>query len=89
MPKVFLSYRRADPLPNWQVKRIGKMCEECGFEEVFLDRDTGAIPPGSNYRQQIEEAVQASDVLLVLIGEKWQELLEAKKDQSTDMVQIM
>ncbi len=88
MAKVFLSYRRADPLPNWQVKRIGAMCAECGFEEVFVDRDTGKIPPGSNYRDEIEKAIRASDVLLVLIGDRWQSLLDQKGDDPNDMVQL-
>tara|TARA_R110002096_G_scaffold4501_25_gene21211 strand:- start:10122 stop:11564 length:1443 start_codon:yes stop_codon:yes gene_type:complete len=88
MAKVFLSYRRADPLPNWQVKRIGKMCEECGFEEVFVDRDTWTIPPGSNYRDEIDKAVRASDVVLVLIGDRWQALLDQKGDDPNDMVQL-
>jgi len=88
MPKVFLSYRRADPLPNWQVKRIGKMCAECGFDEVFVDRDTGAIPHGSNYREEIEKAIRSSDVVLALIGDKWQELLDTKRDDPNDMVRL-
>lgn len=88
MPKVFLSYRRADPLPNWQVKRIAKMCSECGFDEVFVDRDTGAIPAGSNYREEIEKAILFSDVVLVLIGDKWQELMSSKGDDPNDMVRL-
>ncbi len=88
MAKVFLSYRRADPLPNWQVKPIGKLCQVCGFDEVFVDRDTGKIPAGSNYRDEIEKAVRASDVILVLIGEKWQSLLDQKRDDPNDMVQL-
>ncbi len=88
MAKVFLSYRRKDPLPEWSVKRIGAMCLECGFNEVFVDRDSGAIPVGSDYAKEIEKAVRACDVILVLIGEKWQSILDARSNDPTDMVQL-
>ncbi len=88
MANIFLSYRRADPVPNWHVKKIGKMCADCGFDEVFVDRDQGAIPPGSNYRIEIEKAIKASDVVLVLIGERWQALLDEKADDTRDMVRF-
>ena len=88
MAKIFLSYRRRDPLPNWNVKRIGAMCEDCGFEEVFVDRDKGSIPHGSDYREEIKKAIRASDVLLVLIGDRWQSIMNEKWDDTNDMVQV-
>ena len=54
MPKVFISYRRADTAPNYLVKRIGAMCAECGFEEVFVDRDVSPSPT------QLVEEVEAT-----------------------------
>lgn len=69
------------------VKNIGRMCIECGFDEAFVDIDEGAIPPGSNYHEEIRKAVAASDVLLVLIGNDWQSILVEKWHDPNDMVQ--
>lgn len=68
MVHIFISYRRADS--QAVVGRIYDYLEnEFGDEKVFKDVDD--IPPGSDFRQAINAAVEQCDVLLVVIGSSW------------------
>jgi hypothetical protein len=68
MPGVFISYRRRDTDGH-----AGRLAEELreryGEEKVFIDVDS--IGGGVDFEQRIEQALDASDVAFVLIGDEW------------------
>jgi hypothetical protein len=72
MSAVFISYRRGDS--EGQARALSIELEELlGKECVFMDVDSIAL--GRDFRQVLQESLQACDVMLALIGPNW---LEAK-----------
>jgi hypothetical protein len=68
MPKITVSYRRTDS--DAITGRIfDRLAARYGKESVFRDIDN--IPPGIDFRKFINEALQETDVLLVVIGPRW------------------
>ena len=68
MPKITISYRRADT--DVMAGRIrDRLAAHYGEEAVFMDIDD--IPYGKDFRVHIREAVVQSDVLLVIVGQRW------------------
>ena len=65
LPKVFISYRRNDS--GYQAEILTKALEKTA--NVFMDVDT--ILPGDSFKNLIEDAISAADVILVLIGPNW------------------
>lgn len=78
MPKIYLSYRPTDSVPDALVDRIAAICAECGFDEVLA---------GGENLAEIEAAIRTVDAVLVLIGEKWQALLDEQRGNPGDLVQ--
>jgi uncharacterized protein (TIGR02594 family) len=74
MPKVSISYRRADSLAITG-RIFDRLVSRYGKGAVFRDIDN--IPAGVDFRTYIDEALSKSDVLLVVVGPKW---LGATKD---------
>jgi len=65
---VFLSYRRADDL--FLAGRLrDRLAAVFGDENVFFDVDS--IEPGTDFREVIRERIDAADVVLALIGARW------------------
>jgi hypothetical protein len=72
MGAVFISYRRGDS--EGQARALSIELEELlGKDSVFMDVDSIAL--GRDFRQVLQESLQACDVMLALIGPNW---LEAK-----------
>lgn len=77
MPNIFISYRRVDSsertyrVADWLTLKYGK-------SSVFVDIDR--INKGADFAQVLQEQVRISDVLLVIIGEKWLDEFERRKD---------
>jgi uncharacterized membrane protein HdeD (DUF308 family) len=68
MPRISISYRRADTQAI--TGRIyDRLRDHYGVESVFIDID--AIPLGTNYKDHISETLRQTDFLLVVVGEKW------------------
>ncbi|MCA0455739.1 MAG: TIR domain-containing protein [Chloroflexi bacterium] len=68
MPKIFISYRRADS--NDIAERIyDNLANAFGEDNVF--KDQYSIKPGEDFRDSIRREVGTVDVLLVLIGPDW------------------
>jgi hypothetical protein len=63
--KVFVSYRRNDS-PHASGRLRDRLAVAFGEENVFFDVDS--IPPGSDFRAVIRTAIQAADVVVVMIG---------------------
>ena len=68
MSVIFISYRRKDSGGH-----AGRLHEELvrryGREDIFMDIDS--LEGGVEFREQIHQTLDASDVALVLIGEAW------------------
>lgn len=66
--KIFVNYRRGDSSGH-----TGRLCADLtrrlGTRRVFMDIDT--IPPGVDFVEVIEQAVQACDVFIAVIGKEW------------------
>ena len=66
--RVFISYRRDDSAYVALAVR-DELERRFGKGSVFLD--VASITPGQDFPERIEQAMQQSDVLLVLIGDGW------------------
>lgn len=68
MPKIFMSYRRAD-----SISATGRLHEHLvntfGAQNVFKDVDD--IPPGVDFREHLKQSIIQCEVVLVMIGHKW------------------
>ncbi len=75
MPRIFISYRRADS--ETLTGRIhDRLVTEFGFNNVFLDVERGNIPAGEDFRNVLRNAVSKCDVLLAIIGPRWIDVSE-------------
>jgi hypothetical protein len=67
-PTVLLSYRREDS-PGTTGRIFDRLAHHYGRERVFMDID--AIPVGVDFRAHIRTYIEKSDVVLVIVGPKW------------------
>jgi pimeloyl-ACP methyl ester carboxylesterase len=68
MQKIVISYRRADSA--WTVRSIfDRLVAHYGMDSVFIDID--AIPLGSDFRGQIDAALQEADFVVAVVGPDW------------------
>lgn len=76
MPRIFISYRRADS--QTICGRIYDRLKAAfgGAQNVF--KDVESIPPGVDFREHIRRAVEQCDAQLVIIGPGW---LDARDDR--------
>lgn len=89
MGKIFVSYRREDSADT-----TGRLCdrlaERFGAKTIFKDVDS--IPIGSDYRAVLRQAVEESNVVLVIVGRQWLQLTDAsgqrRLDDPRDFVRI-
>jgi hypothetical protein len=71
--RIFISYRRGDAVAL-AGRLYDRLSSRIGADSVFMDQES--VPIGQNFQQAISRAITQSDVLLVLIGPRWLELLE-------------
>lgn len=89
MPKIFISYRRAD---SRQIagRIYDQIAAAFGKENVFKDIDK--IPVGADFRKVIVDEVNQCDVVLVIIGQKWLNIADdtghRRLDSQDDFVRI-
>ncbi|MEO1256116.1 MAG: SUMF1/EgtB/PvdO family nonheme iron enzyme, partial [Bacteroidota bacterium] len=85
MTKIFISYRRADS--QYVVDSIAKELEAIfGHSNVFLD--VGSIPFGVDFREYLNKQIAIHDVLLVIIGKDWAQIMKERSRQRDDFVRI-
>jgi len=93
MPRIFISYRRADS-QDYTERIHDRLVQAFGKENVFLDVDDGYIPSGSDFATVLREAVRKCDVLLVIMGPDWLDIRESanhdlrRLDNPEDFVRI-
>jgi hypothetical protein len=68
MPKITVSYRREDS-EAITGRIFDRLVAHYGKTDVFRDIDN--IPPGVDFLTHIDEALQETDVLIVVIGRRW------------------
>jgi hypothetical protein len=82
--KIFICYRRADDQGFAQLL-YKSLAEQFPLDDLFMDIE-GYIKPGDDFVQVIDDKVAAADVLLVVIGHRWSELLAGRADDPDDFV---
>lgn len=81
MPRIFISYRRADS--EVIAGRIYDRLEpEFGESNVFKDVDN--IPVGQDFRAAVQSAINASRVMLVIIGRDWLDIRDSSGNRRLD-----
>jgi hypothetical protein len=86
--KIFINYRREDDPGHAQALRI-VLEQELGKDIVFMDVIEGSIPPGDRFDQVILKEIEASEVVLVVIGPRWLTLLQRpRSSQEIDYVML-
>lgn len=71
MPEIFISYRRSDSL-GFTGHLAEHLRNSFGVEHIFRDYETLDI--GVRFKQEIEEAILSSSIMLVIIGSEWTEI---------------
>lgn len=79
MENLFISYRRDDAAAY-----AGRICDRLtaliGGRRVFMDVDN--IQPGQNFEQAIESTLASCSHVLVVIGPRWHDILQARAQTS-------
>ena len=80
-PRIFISYRRSDTAGH-----AGRLYDHLksyfGSDRVFFDVDT--IPAGTDFAQKINNELDLSQVVLVLIGKGWLDVKDAAGNRRLD-----
>ncbi|GAB5492271.1 MAG: hypothetical protein Phog2KO_24860 [Phototrophicaceae bacterium] len=86
MCKIFISYRWVDSAPiAGQIYE--QLAKKFGESNIFFDTANSNLPPGADIKNTIAEALHKSDVLIIIMGPKWADELNAKLNQ-TDYVRF-
>jgi hypothetical protein len=74
-PSFFISYRRDDT--GAEAGRLRDLLiERLGHDTVFFDFET--IEPGEDYQKALDRALASCDVLLALIGPRWETISDRR-----------
>src|SRR5437588_3418668 len=88
MPNIIISYRRADS--DAIAGRIkDRLASHFGENSIFMDIDS--IPFGFDFRDHIQEALAENDILVAIIGPKWNGPMKGGQSrimEETDPVRI-
>jgi hypothetical protein len=85
---IAISYRREDSLPI-AGRLYDRLQAKFGKENVFMDFDS--IPPGVDFREQIKQTIERSNVVIAVIGPHWlgeQSDGSRRIDDPTDFVRL-
>jgi TIR domain len=80
-PRIFLNYRREDTR-GYAGRLYDRLSNRFGEDQIF--RDIDAIPPGVDFLEHIDEVVNECDLMLVLIGESWISVKDARGRRRLD-----
>src|SRR5512138_999507 len=79
--QIFISYRRSDTAGH-AGRLYDHLKDYFGEDRVFFDVDT--IKPGTNFEQKINNELDQSGVVLVLIGKQWLDVKDAAGNRRLD-----
>jgi hypothetical protein len=89
IPRIFLNYRREDTR-GYAGRLYDRLSSRFGEDRIF--RDVDAIPPGIDYLEHVDRVVEQCDVMLVLIGDTWSLVKDARGrrrlDDPRDLVRL-
>jgi TIR domain len=80
-PRIFLNYRREDTR-GYAGRLYDRLSNRFGEDQIF--RDIDAIPPGVDFLEHIDGVVNDCDLMLVLIGESWISVKDARGRRRLD-----
>lgn len=83
--RIFISYRR-DDAPGYVSRLESELERAFGDDRVF--RDTEDIPGGAKWLSVIDTTLQASAVLLLVIGPRWEEIWKARTHDTVNHVSL-
>jgi hypothetical protein len=66
-PKIVVSYRRTDSAMAGRI--FDRLAQHFGKANLFIDIDD--VPFGVDFRKHIDDALQSSDLMIAIVGEKW------------------
>lgn len=81
MPRIFVSYRRSDS-KGFTGALVRELTEHFLEDEIFLDIQD--IEAGQDFVNELDQALELSDVVLVVIGESWLEVTDAEGRRRLD-----
>ncbi|MEQ1618553.1 MAG: TIR domain-containing protein [Terricaulis sp.] len=84
--KVFINYRRGDD-PGFTRALYLRLESEFSADRLFMDVE-GAIRPGDDFVDVLNQQVKQSDIFLAVIGPRWLETLRARENDEDDFVHI-
>src|SRR6516225_7893236 len=83
MPALFISYRRSDSPDT--VKLIHeRLKQRLPRWEIFYDHEN--IPLGQQFPERLRAKLTSATVVLVIIGPRWLEILQERKNAAVDRV---
>lgn len=85
MAGIFISYRRQDSEGS-AGRLLATLRAHFGVDRVFID--VTGIEPGLDFRTEIENEIQRSDVLIAVIGKHWLAIQKERQDDPRDYVRI-
>jgi hypothetical protein len=84
--RIFVNYRRGDD-PGFTHALYQHLEREFTTSQVFMDVQ-GHIKPGDDFIDVLNTQVAAADIVLVVVGPRWVELMAAHRSASEDFVAI-
>jgi formylglycine-generating enzyme required for sulfatase activity len=84
--KIFIDYRRGDA-PDSTGRLYDRLETEFSAGDLFMDVE-GHIKPGDDFVDVLSRQVAQCDVLLAIIGPRWEELLRKRQEEGDDFVAI-
>ena len=84
--KILINYRR-DDATGFTFALYQRLEDEFAADDLFMDVE-GHIKPGDKFVEVLNAQVAAADVVLVVIGPRWAELLAARQNDGDDFVAI-
>jgi formylglycine-generating enzyme required for sulfatase activity len=85
MPKIFISYRRADSQAVTDRLHEHMLVH---FDEHSVFQDVDNIPFGVDFPEYLSDEVNKCDVVLVVIGTEWARIMRERAHQPDDFVRI-
>ena len=84
--RIFINYRRADEAVFTHALYL-QLEQEFGADDLFMDVE-GYIKPGDDFVEVLNAKVAACDIVLVVIGPRWLDLLSQRMNVPEDPVMI-
>lgn len=82
---IFINYRRGDD-PGFTHALYHQLEDEFGRDKIFMDVQ-GQIRPGDDFVEVLNSQVAQADIVLVIIGPRWAELMVSRRSRE-DFVAI-